>query len=54
MAAQVLNFLLQKWIDGNFLMSALGHKRTTHPRPKSTVVRYGPITDKRGRGWIVH
>jgi hypothetical protein len=32
---------------------SLGHKRTTHPRPKSTVVRYGPITDKRGRGWIV-
>ena len=34
-------------------MSALGHYRTNHRRPKSTVVRFGPKADKRGYGWIV-
>ena len=28
------------------LMSALGHKRTNHPRPKSTFVRCCPKADK--------
>jgi len=34
-------------------MSALGHKRTKRPGPKSAVVRFGPKADKRGRDWIV-
>ena len=31
----------------------MGHKRTNHPPPKSAVVRFGPIADKPGCGWIV-
>jgi hypothetical protein len=31
----------------------LGHKRTTYPRSKSTVVRFGQKADKRKRNWIV-
>jgi hypothetical protein len=31
----------------------LGHKRTNHRGPKSAFVRYCPIADKNGRGWIV-
>jgi hypothetical protein len=34
-------------------MTASGHKRTNRPRPKSTVVCFGPIADKRGCGWFV-
>jgi hypothetical protein len=34
-------------------MSQKGQKRTTDPRPKSTVVGFGPKADKLGRGWVV-
>ena len=34
-------------------MSEMGHKRPSHRAPKSTFVRFGPIADKRGCGWIV-
>jgi hypothetical protein len=34
-------------------MSLLGHKRTKHRWPKSTVVRFGPKADKTERNWIV-
>ena len=34
-------------------MSLLGQKRTSRREPKSTVVRFGPKADKRGRNWIV-
>jgi hypothetical protein len=29
-------------------MSALGHKRTNRPAPKSIFVRFGPLADKLG------
>ena len=34
-------------------VSALGHKRTNHRGPKSTVVRFGPKADKRMGGWQI-
>jgi hypothetical protein len=35
------------------LMAAMGQKRTSHRRPKSNFVRYGPKADKTERNWIV-
>jgi hypothetical protein len=34
-------------------MSLMGQKQTTNLRPKSTVIRFGPKADKRGRKLIV-
>jgi hypothetical protein len=31
----------------------MGHKRTNHRGLKSTLIRFGPKADKRGRNWIV-